>query len=125
MQMPNKPTPEAMTATLNTLRNARSLTSGGEHQLRMLRHILCNHLDLPGSLGAFHGSRAAVAHSDEEVLELLYEGLLEFVGESADDNALVARARRSIAAMLNKTPTVEFVDGAFRVIEPPSAYAMS
>jgi hypothetical protein len=124
MLTPTKPTPEAMTAMLNTLREVRALTTGGEHQLRTLRHILCNHLQLPGSLGAFRGGREPVKHSDEEVLELLYDGLLDLAGDSEEDDRLVARARSNIATMLNKTPTVEFTNGVFRVVEAPSAYAM-
>lgn len=123
MQTPTNPTPEAMRATLNTLREVRALTIGGEHQLRMLRHLLCQHLDIPGAIGPLAIARKPVRHTDEQILELLYEGLLDFVGDSDEDDGLVKRARRSIATMLNKTPTIEFVDGNFRVVEPPSAYA--
>lgn len=125
METPTNPTPEAMRATLNTLREARARTVGGEHQLRTLRHILCQHLDIPGAIGPLDTARKPVRHTDEQILELLYEGLLDFEGDSDEDDGLVKRARQSVATMLNKTPILEFVDGNFRIVEPPSAYAMA
>jgi hypothetical protein len=113
-----------MCAALNLLRNVRAMTMRDESRLRTLRHILCQHLQLPGALGPLLEGRATVQRSDEEILELVLEGLLDFVGEGEDDNRFVDRARRAIDTMLNKIPTIEFLDGAFHLIPATVPFAV-